>query len=85
MRKQRLRRDSGSDDSITWSSTKISLQTPDGLGANYSLAPSANAGTHETPVILQQHFAAGEKIGHGCDRFFLVPGAGTYCQDQIPE
>jgi hypothetical protein len=46
---------------------------------------SANSGTHETPVVLQTHPAAGEKISNCCDRFFRVLGAGTYCEDQIPK
>src|SRR5207244_1330611 len=30
---------------------------------------SANAGTHEAPVVLQTHLPTGEKVRHCCDRF----------------
>lgn len=49
------------------------------------LTDSANAGTHEAPVVLQTHLPTGEKVRHCCDRFFRVLRAGTYCQDQIPK
>jgi len=46
---------------------------------------SANASTHETPVVLDAHLAARKKIRDGCDRLFGALGAGTYCQDEITQ
>src|SRR6266480_48141 len=44
-----------------------------------------NAGAQETPVVVQTHSAAGQKVRDCCDRLFVAAGAGAYRKDQITE
>jgi len=48
-------------------------------------ASLTNAGAQETPVVMQTHLAAGEKIRHRCDRLSVAVRAGTDHQDQITQ
>jgi hypothetical protein len=47
------------------------------------LASLANLGAQELAVALDAHFSAGQEVGHGCDCFFCVLGAGTHCEDEV--
>src|SRR5881398_1009859 len=49
------------------------------------LSRSTNAGTHETPVVLQTHLTGCKKVRHCCHRLFGTLRARTNCEDKIAE
>ncbi|PYK10838.1 MAG: hypothetical protein DME61_02435 [Verrucomicrobia bacterium] len=48
-------------------------------------ASLTNAGAQETPVVVQTHLAAGEKIRHRCYRLPVAIRAGTHRQDEVTQ
>jgi len=46
---------------------------------------STNADAQESPVVLQTHPTAGEKISDGRDRLSVAARTGADCQDQITQ
>jgi hypothetical protein len=59
-------------------------QSPERLKKNTGLS-STNADAQESPVVLQTHPTAGEKISDGRDRLSVAARAGADRQDQITQ
>jgi hypothetical protein len=47
--------------------------------------PLANPRAQETPVVMQTHLTAGEKVRDRCDGLFAAPSTGTHHQDKITQ
>jgi len=60
-------------------------KSPERLLKTVIAASLANAGAQETPLIVQTHLAAGEKIRHRGHRLRVAVRAGTNRQDQITQ